>query len=358
MAVLLAACLLSWSFVTTVLAQDGAPSTPAVDVVRLASGAEYKGQIAERVPESHVVIVTLTGEVKRFEWTEVAFAGPAAAVVASAPTPDAVVPEAVTSVPAAGPTDQAVPAGGVLLQLQANREGILWLAHRQADPHSRTLCMGPCQAKLEPGVYRLGLSTGSRDAVWHEGAFDIKQDSAWSGTYKSRRGSRIGGGVILGGGVLAAIPLIIAGANQQKACGSVMELSQSCEDTGVNGVGKGMMAAGLILGVAAAVTGIALMSRKDQATIRPNDGAGVAVGGPSKPASAAGAEYESTVWSCVDDTDVKSVRLVVEVNASGDIARVAEVEDVSWSVRTCIRNNVLGQHIGGVRGSRAVTLRR
>jgi len=358
MAALVAACLLWWSLVTSVLAQDGAPGTLAVDIVRLASGAEYKGQIAERVPDSHVVIVTLTGEVKRFEWTEVAFAGPAAAGVASAPASDAVVPEAVTSVPPAVPTAQAAPAGGVLLQLQANREGILWLAHRQADPLSRTLCMGPCQAKLEPGVYRLGLSTGSRDAVWHEGAFDIKQDSAWSGTYKSRRGSRIGGGVILGGGLLAAIPLIIAGANQQKVCDSVMDLGESCEDAGVSGVGKGMMAAGLIVGVASAVIGIALMSRKDQATIRPNDGAGIATEDPSTPAAVTRAEYESTVWSCVDDTDAKSVRLTVEVNASGDIAKVTEVEDVGWSARTCIRNNVLGLHIGGVRGSRAVTLRR
>lgn len=358
MAVLVAVCLLSWSLVTTVLAQDGASSTPAVDVVRLASGAEYKGQIAERVPESHVVIVTLTGEVKRFEWTEVAFAGPAAAVV-SAPVPAAApVPQATAPVPPTAALDQAVPAGGVLLQLQANREGILWLAHRQADPLSRTLCMGPCQAKLEPGVYRLGLSTGSRDAVWHEGAFDIKQDSAWSGTYKSRRGSRIGGGVILGGGLLAAIPLIIAGANQQKACDSVMDLPESCEDAGVSGVGKGMMATGLIVGVASAVIGIALMSRKDQATIRPNDGAGIATEDPSTPAAVTRAEYESTVWSCVDDTDVRSVRLTVEVNASGEIAKVADVEDVGWSARTCIRNNVLGLHIGGVRGSRAVTLRR
>jgi hypothetical protein len=46
--------------------------------VKLKNGAEYRGELVERVPGDHVTIKLATGEVKRFEWAELVDASDAA----------------------------------------------------------------------------------------------------------------------------------------------------------------------------------------------------------------------------------------------------------------------------------------
>lgn len=343
-----------------------AKAIPAVEVVRLVSGAEYKGQIAERVPDSHVVIVTMVGETKRFAWSEVAYAGYVEPRIVAEMAPDTtplVTP--VTPVAAPGmPVDLGPAPGLVRLGLQSSPPGITWHAEDSAR-RRRTLCMAPCTADLTPGLYRLGLSASGRPTVWLPASKRVEGNASWRGDYHSKRGSRIAGAVILGVGVPVGLITLFAGvranSDADRVCSSGGAASGACSGTAAS-PGTPAVIGGAIVAIASAVVGLALVSREDDASIqttRSGRGNPFAEAQPeSQPISVEQPEFAGTLWTCVNDEDVRSVRLRIEVDAAGVIERVVDVEEVSWGARNCIKNNLLGSHAGGGVGPRTMLITR
>lgn len=140
--------------VTTASAQG-----PGPDTVRTRDGAMYRGTIVESVPGSHVVLMTATGESRRFEASQIETAGPSPTVFAEPPP--------VVPVEAAFEGDSATD-GRVRLHVDAAEPGYtLMLRTGMAAVATRSgvgiavgfdrMCTAPCALSLEPGNYNFAV---------------------------------------------------------------------------------------------------------------------------------------------------------------------------------------------------------
>jgi hypothetical protein len=138
-----------------------ADSDAQVTIV-LKSGAKYRGDLVEEVPNDHVTIKLATGEVKRFAWDEIVRDAPA-------PAPPPVAPVApVPPPPPAGPMvhiTRATPDVAVE-RMVGHSEGWVY-GGAYAGPHSAKhytlMCNAPCDRVLPSGDgYRVtGRSIGT-----------------------------------------------------------------------------------------------------------------------------------------------------------------------------------------------------
>ncbi len=151
------------------------------DIVQLTNGGMLRGTISEYVPESHVLIVLPSGEERRVDAADVAYAGPAESAPSRSPTaasepsappgPVAVSPP----VPATAPSHPVhfeserdgldihhVVATGRLLNVRASGgHAEVWEEH---IPIYDRLCTVPCNVPMQAGSYELGVSTGGN--IW------------------------------------------------------------------------------------------------------------------------------------------------------------------------------------------------
>jgi hypothetical protein len=113
--------------------------------VTLASGAVYEGELVEKVPSDHVTIKLATGEVRRFEWKDLAALPP---VTIAPPVP--------VTTQAAHVRVESDTAGAVLMRNPgygttfASQEGPGTISVVTSDQNPVPICYAPCSAEVDP----------------------------------------------------------------------------------------------------------------------------------------------------------------------------------------------------------------
>ncbi|MEO1228177.1 MAG: hypothetical protein AAFZ18_04660 [Myxococcota bacterium] len=185
-------------------AAEGAP-----DVVRLKDGSFVRGTIVEQVVGSHVVVQTVTGEIRTIPSERVVAAGPVE----------------LEGKIQREPGSTRTRSGGVNLRFEAPAEQKL-TAHRLAGSSVGTvwtyggvgvarvdsfnpLCMAPCSVEIPKGTYQFGISERSGNAQRARGGpFNFTEDETLRLEFASRRGARITGWVVFGASAVAALAII------------------------------------------------------------------------------------------------------------------------------------------------------
>jgi hypothetical protein len=202
------------------------------DVVRLKSGELYRGTISELVPGDHVEIVLVTRAPRRFQMTDVDYAGPIVGL------PAKVAPSTITEPPRAEP-----PSPGATVHFQARGDvPALALGEVTGDViggkggHTyRTLCTAPCTPALSPGSHRLVLP--DIGTTVHSVSIPTGP-STLQATVTTHRGGQIAGFTVIWAGVLGGSGLVVAGG-----------LADSDNLLGYGLAGTGLILGGLIGGV-------------------------------------------------------------------------------------------------------------
>jgi hypothetical protein len=191
------------------------------DVVELRNGGMVRGTLVENIPGDHVTIQLATGETRTFAASEVLRVGPGATAV-MVPEPTYAPP--VTAMPA--PQQVSVRVVGTtedlsLHQLTGTASVSVWTGRgvgTAAIDQFAILCGAPCEQRVTPGSYTLGVSQGNGMArradhsIWH-----IDHDTTLELEYENREGIRIGGWVIFGVASLgyalgATLPILTSGS--------------------------------------------------------------------------------------------------------------------------------------------------
>ena len=159
----------------------------------------FRGLITEIVTNSHVVLLLPSGESRRFEMSEVRYAGPAANM-----------PQAK---PEAAPEDSDEPKKAeksasnkkkVKLILDANLPDVTFWAQRvdgdrDSDSPSgfAVLCVADCTTRVMPGEYKFRLALGQGKPKMTKGTFQISGTTRVHGDIVSKRGTRAVGWLVL-----------------------------------------------------------------------------------------------------------------------------------------------------------------
>jgi hypothetical protein len=274
-------------------------------VVKLKTGSMYRGTILELVVGDHVDLRLVSGEVKRFGFADVAFAGPAN----DAPSPAPPLPPPPPPPPPAPPP--AAPATGPqpLVTLESTPAKIHFEAtSHDVDFHIRTgeavvsgmvwtgrglggyggvahgydhICTAPCVATLPAGTHRLALSLAGGQPVEAREAITIAGPSTVRGTYVSRQGTRVGGWLLLGGSLVLGTVLMVASLQSHQDC-STQSLTGTC--TTEPSIDSGLMTAGVATIIVGPLLSLALILQRDSAQIDvvPFDGALLRMPGASR----------------------------------------------------------------------------
>jgi hypothetical protein len=223
------------------------PAPAAPDVVRLKNGGLLRGTISELVPGESVVLVTATGEVRRFAMRDVEYAGPAAGLPGAAPSaPAAPSTPAAPAAPGAtvgglSPAPRAVRSDG-RAEVRVTTDAPELTLHQRVAADVTTgaavgfgfgfggggaasgvsvtpyasrgatytpLCMAPCTLAMSPGVYYLAVSQADGLPVGDNRPVTITPDTTTIRTeFESYAGVRtagylVGGATFLGGAALS-----------------------------------------------------------------------------------------------------------------------------------------------------------
>ncbi|MGZ6063273.1 MAG: hypothetical protein ACXWVM_12845 [Polyangiales bacterium] len=130
-----------------------AESAPAL-TVQLKTGATYHGELVERVPGDHVTLKLATGEVRRFEWSD----------IVEVPNSPESAPAAPSSVPTSTWTTLATPNDGPYVHIETKTHGVVLERMVASAEYGssiatvwRVVCSAPCDQPVEAGDrYRLG----------------------------------------------------------------------------------------------------------------------------------------------------------------------------------------------------------
>ncbi len=180
------------------------------DIVQLKDGGLLRGTIAETVAGEYVVMVLLTGETRRIDYSTVRYAGP----VADRP--------AMESAKSSSDTVPSSPSTGARLRLLSGdsgqsltfykktgeavgvAHGVGGSAYMQATSF-RKLCVAPCEITVPVGREVLALSIGTNPPVAVEDRlFDLKGDMTLRGHYQDDWVVRkVGFGLIVVGSLLS-----------------------------------------------------------------------------------------------------------------------------------------------------------
>jgi hypothetical protein len=110
-----------------------------------------------------------------------------------------------------------------------------------------TACVAPCQAMVPPGMYEIGVVRGNGSPRAPQSIF-IGQAGTVKARWVSRTGLKIGGAVLLAGGVVGGIALIAAGASANQSCDEYGDCTSSA-DAGLIEAGLGVLVAGIVGGI-------------------------------------------------------------------------------------------------------------
>lgn len=201
-----------------------AQANPIPDVVRTRDGGMVRGTIVERAADGTITLLLVTGGVRTFSPTEIAYAGPSPVVPSpSRSAPPASPPPAPTSRDAEPRTfDVSVRAHGerrlrvhlVSGEATARSYGSSGVVASARAFEFRQACVLPCTLQLPFGSHRLALSVDSREPAVSEDYIDVNRNVALRASFsdgrpRRRRGLGIGSTLmVVGAGVgLTAIPV-------------------------------------------------------------------------------------------------------------------------------------------------------
>ena len=198
--------------------------------VTLRNGAQYRGELVEKVPDDHLTIKLATGEVKTFPWAQIVTGAPTAKPE-EGDTEAAEQPPPPTPKPRARPRPSATTvhietddehvvlqryAGGVEMEERTTGRDV------EGDAFEGGVCEAPCDQEVPSGSYRLKAPgktgtdvitvSGSQmtlhanmHASWHKAG-------AWSFLGLGLIGGLMGAGLLLG----AAEPPPLAGPDNRE----------------------------------------------------------------------------------------------------------------------------------------------
>lgn len=231
-----AALLLGLSLVSSTARAD-------TETVRLANGSAFEGELVEKIPGDHVTIKLATGEVRRFDWSELS-------------TPQTQTSLAHAAAAQLGPAP--LPPRPAHLRFESDEKGAILMRVDQVPTNTGVypyttetvtpVCYAPCAADVDAnaryfvegahvtGSARFAIPDGSSTVTARTGSSAATIASAWmlvtgilsttvgavvtpiafsdAGTQNGLNGwEQYGLGMLAGGGalVLVAIPLLIAG---------------------------------------------------------------------------------------------------------------------------------------------------
>lgn len=236
------------------------PSAPAAapkgsDIVRLKNGGLLRGTIVELLPGESVTITTATGKTREVAMAEVDYAGPGEKDPAASHESAAYVPPESettkeTSRGASSPVKPYVTVTGqtAYLHLVSEPEGLTF--HRKSGTATSgyiqaigfdRLCVAPCDIEIPAGTEELSLSKPNGAPVKPSAVELPAGNSEIVGRYNSKVGVRVAGIVVLSVGVAVGMGLVLASMPDASDLNSEI-------DTGMLGVGFGLMAAGGLAG--------------------------------------------------------------------------------------------------------------
>jgi hypothetical protein len=172
-----------------------------MEVVVLRDGSRYQGELVEKVPGDHVTIKLATGEIKRFDFAD----------LAPSPSPSALPAPLSGALGIIGAdTSSPPPEGQVDVRIETSGSDYAYPSLMEAAPGGpdvgwRQICMAPCTARVDAGgLFKIG---GRRMADSNT----FRLGSAPSQTLYVKPSNNIG--LALGISFLApGIPLSIVGA--------------------------------------------------------------------------------------------------------------------------------------------------
>lgn len=215
-----------------------AQAAPPPDVVRLKNGGMVRGTIAEYLPGEHVSIILMSGETKRFEAAEVAYAGSAASE--PRPSSEPAHPGDMQDLTTSSEVQPLVTVRSNKARIHLSAKGPEPLTFYllsgtasagygrgiSADAFTR-ICAAPCDANIAAGSYTLGLAPPDQAALRVKTMVDIHDGDELVGTYRSARGTRAAGWIIFAVSLIGGTGLMVAsieddGASPAFLAGSVI----------------------------------------------------------------------------------------------------------------------------------------
>jgi hypothetical protein len=253
------------------------------DIVKLKNGGVIRGIIDENMPDKYVVIVTPSGQTRRFDWSEVEYAGAATDVApaqaASAPsqtaTPNAATASSATITETTRP-DFTVHGAEAKVSF-ASKDGTQLLIYVHTNTATlgtgaaegasvegyRQLCTTPCAVTMAAGTYTFGVAVPGRKMHAAEPVAVAPGESQFTAGVKSRTGLRVLGWTILGAGSVVGTAMVLNSSEEKCGDGYASDICVSeLNSTLLYGGSLVMMASiGVGLGLALGV--------KDAAEVKP-----------------------------------------------------------------------------------------
>jgi hypothetical protein len=267
------------------------PASPP-DLVRLKDGAMYRGTIGELVPEGQVTMVLVTGETRRFEMKDVAYAGPATDDPGSAPDR-----APAKSVPREPETKRAErrPAGAPLVTVQGKPVDLRitadtphltlhvssgmgrshgtvvgvsayprndWFVGNMSAVGQRfdRICTAPCEATLPAGTYTLAAAVPDEELVIVDDPVVLRESGLLRASYESNAGIRTTGWVVGGSSLVAGIALSLVGYY-------VRSTPDDCEGFCEEESNTAMMLTGIGIAFAGVIAGTIMVAIPDEVTL-------------------------------------------------------------------------------------------
>ncbi len=273
--------------------------TASHHVVKLRDGSEYRGLMSELVPGSHLVMVLVTGETRRFELEEVARveAEAGASPTAAEGRDEASDDEKRERSRAERGKASAGEADGPLITVHGERARLRFMAeHPQLTFHLGTgvdrrngtvvgmtgypcndwfvgsvhsvgdrfdrICTAPCEASIPAGSYRMALSTPESGLLVLDDPVQVPGSGRVEGTYRSNSGIRTAGWITGGGSLLAGLTLTLIGYADRSEVGSCA--GGPCEER----ANAALVVSGIAVAFAGLLAGAIMVSIDDEASIR------------------------------------------------------------------------------------------
>jgi hypothetical protein len=276
-------------------------------VVRLEDGTEYRGTISELVPDSHLLLIMVTGETKRLDLKEVArveaAAGasttsarqeekPADTAAAEGKKPEAAGQGRPIREPGAPPEPGAplitVHGEKARLRFTADRPHLTfhvgtgvdrrhgtvvgvtpypyndWFMgslHSVGDRFDR-ICTAPCEASMPAGTYRIAVSTPDSGLLVLDDPLQVSGSGFVEGAYRSNAGIRTAGWITGGGSLLVGLTLTIIGYADRSEEGNCA--GGACEEN----ANTALVISGLAVAFTGMLAGAIMVAVDDEASIR------------------------------------------------------------------------------------------
>lgn len=232
-----------------------APGAMAQELERVDTkdGSTYRGELVERVLDDHVTLKLATGEVKRFEWSEIATPPKAAPAPVAKPSPrraSTTIDVELTVDDERARLEKFVGTGTVDVDHVTTTGVTLYTTQEDIDLY-RDVCGAPCNVEIDPTArYRIGgtglvptdgFRLGNAGPNRIEGVMSTKSKRT-AGKVLTYLGIPL---TVLGGLLLAVAP----GSSDVPACNGCVRFQSSLYLWGgiVTGIGVPLLTIGIVL---------------------------------------------------------------------------------------------------------------